>query len=58
MTNYLFGLGTGLFLYWAGGLFLKFAIKALKERKENETKKAEENLVMIVKKIIEADKGK
>ena len=52
MTNYLFGIGTGLFIYGAGGLFLKFAIKAFKDRKENEARKAEETMEKMIDRII------
>ena len=52
MTNLFIGYGLGLFSFWAGGLFLKFAIKALKERRENEAIKAEETMAKIVKRII------
>jgi hypothetical protein len=53
MNNYLFGLGTGLFLFWAGGLFLKFAIKALKERKEKEAVKTEETMEKLITRIMD-----
>ena len=55
MTNLLIGIGLGGFIYWGGGLFLKFAIKALKERKESEARKVEENLVKIVREIIKGE---
>jgi len=55
MNNLLIGIGLGLFLYFGGERFLKFAVKALKERKENETKNAEENLVKIVKQIMKGE---
>ena len=53
MSNYLFGLGTGLFLYWSGGLFLKFAVKAFKERKEKEAEKTEETMEKLISKIMD-----
>jgi len=52
MTNLLIGIGLGGFLCWAGGLFLKFVIKVLKERKAKETAKAEEDMTMIAEKIV------
>ena len=53
MTNYLFGIGTGLFLYFAGGLFLKFAIKSLKDRREKEAVKTEETMEKLITKIMD-----
>lgn len=53
MNNVYFGIVIGLLLYFSGERFLKFVTKALKERREAETKRAEKNLVMIVEKIIE-----
>ena len=53
MYNYLFGIGTGLFLYWGGGLFFKFAFKALKERREKETVKTEETMEKLITKIMD-----
>lgn len=55
MTNLLIGIGLGGFIYWGGGLFLKFAVKVLKERREKEAVKAEENLVKIVKEIMKGE---
>ena len=56
MVTYIFGIGTGLFLYFAGERFLKFAVKALKERKEKEIVKAEEVMEKIVDKMMEKKK--
>lgn len=56
LYGYLFGIGTGLFLYWAGGLFRKFATKALEERKEKEAVKTEETMEKLITKIIDKKK--
>jgi len=53
MNNLLIGIGLGGFLYWAGGLFLKFAMKTLKERKENELVKTEETMERLINKVMD-----
>lgn len=55
MTNLLIGIVLGGFIYFGGERFLKFAVKALKERKEDEARKTEENLVKIVKEIMKGE---
>jgi len=52
MNNFTFGIIIGLFLYFAGERFIKVAIRALKERKENNEKR----LIEIVTEIV--NKGK
>lgn len=44
----MFGIVTGLFLYFGGERFIKVAVKALKDRKENNDKR----LVEIVEQIV------
>lgn len=51
MNNYILGIGTGLFLYWAGGLFRVLAKKTLEERREDAMRVAKENIEMIVNKV-------
>ena len=48
MNSLFFGIVIGLFLYFAGERFIKVALKALRERKENNEKR----LVEIVNKIV------
>ena len=52
MNNVYFGIVIGLFLYFAGERFIKVAIRALRERKENNDKR----LVEIVKEIVNKKK--
>ena len=48
MNGVYFGIIIGLFLYFAGERFIKVAIRALKDRKENNEKK----LIEIVNQIV------
>ena len=48
MNSLFFGIVIGLFLYFAGERFIKVALRALRERKENNEKR----LVEIVNKIV------
>ena len=48
MNSLYFGIVIGLFLYFAGERFIKVAIKALKERKENNEKR----LIEIVNEVV------
>ena len=52
MNNLFLGIVIGNFTYFAGERFLKFTLKALRERRENETKKAEEIMEMMIDKAI------
>jgi len=52
MNNLLFGIVIGNFTYFAGERFLKFLLKALKVRRENEAKKVEETMKMMIDKVM------
>jgi len=52
MTNLLIGIGLGGIIYFAGERFLKFAIKALKKRKEDEARKTEETMEKMIDRIL------
>ena len=50
MNSLFFGIVIGLFLYFAGERFIKVALKALRERKENNEKRLVEIVTEIVNK--------
>jgi len=56
MNNLLIGIVIGNFTYFAGERFLKFICKVLKERRENDIKKAEEIMKAMIDKAIEKSK--
>lgn len=56
MFNYIFGIVTGVFLAFGGSKFYIFAKQALKDRRENELKKAEETMELMIDRIIRKKK--
>lgn len=50
MNSLIFGIVIGLFLYFSGERFIKVALRALKERKENNEKRLVEIVTEIVNK--------
>jgi len=52
MNNIYFGIIIGLFLYFAGQRFFVVAVKAWNQRKEDEVKKKEENMRIMIDKVL------
>jgi len=53
MNNVYFGIVLGIIICFGGERLFAYVMKTLKERKEKEAEKAKENLVTIIKTIIE-----